>query len=116
VECICTEFFTGTKNDGSQAILLSKFISHKIQDGDSRHFEIHFYDHNSVADSLLYIFTPDLAQRRPKNGFTSPDITSENIQDGGDRHFDIRFNDYNMVHIAKTGTDEFGLNNNVLER
>jgi len=45
---ICTKFYIGTENHNPQAILLSKFNSHKIQDGGGHHFEIHFSGHNSV--------------------------------------------------------------------
>ena len=42
------KFYTGTKNHTPQAILVLKFNCRKIQDGGSRHFEIHINGQNSV--------------------------------------------------------------------
>jgi len=52
---ICTKFDTDTKNGVPGEILLSKFISDKIQDGGGRHIENPIYICNSVA--VAYICT-----------------------------------------------------------
>ena len=56
---IWTKFYTGTKNHTPQAILPSKFHSHKIQGGGGRHFEIFLM---ATTWLLLNIFAQNLAQ------------------------------------------------------
>ena len=49
---IWTKFYTGTKNHTPQAILPSKFNSHKFQDGGGGHFENWFKGY--ISDNMAY--------------------------------------------------------------
>jgi len=82
---ICTKFYTETKNHTPQAILVSKFSFHKIQDGGGRHFEIHFNGHNSViVEHIRTTFDTDTTNDVAKTDLP-PGFISEKIQDGGGR-------------------------------
>jgi len=97
---ICTKFYTGTKNHTPQAILLSKFNSQKIQDGDGRHFGIHFNGHNTVTTKQICTkFRTETKNNILETELTSY-FTSEKIQDGGGRHFENWFNGYISVAMA----------------
>jgi len=86
--------FTRTKNHTPQAILVSKFNSHKIQDGGGRLFEIDLNGHNSViVERIRTKFGTGTKKDVPKTVLPS-DFTSDKIQDGGRRHFENWFNGY----------------------
>ena len=97
------KFYTGTKNHTPQAILVLKFNCRKIQDGGSRHFEIHINGQNSViVERIRTKFCTGTKKDIPKTVLPS-DFTSEKTQDGGGRHFENWFKGYisdNMAYIC----------------
>ena len=78
-----------TQNHIPETDLLLDFTFDKIQDGGSRHFEIHINGYNSaVIAHISAKFDVDTCIYVPPKVSKSK-FTSGKIQDGGGRHFEI---------------------------